>query len=252
MSNELTTPEPDDDGFIGSINSGRLIKGSLARWSDSNGWTDRDGLALPSPVLVVAIDEALQRWEDNKPEIIRGRPLPNTEDLNAAIPVSEWETGIDGKPRPPWAHVVVVYLVDLNSGAFFTYVAATLGAHMAYEALKEATITMRALRGTRVLPVVNLAERPMKTNFGMRKRPHFGIIEWKSPGGSDRTVPPPSPTPRIAGPANQPAPARAATATPYQAKPKPQLGEVAGSTLAAMGDVKPVTTAEILDDDLPF
>ena len=34
---------------------------------------------------------------------------------------------------------------------------------------------MRALRGARVVPVVRLSHRPMKTSFGMKHRPEFEV-----------------------------------------------------------------------------
>ena len=46
---------------------------------------------------------------------------------------------------------------------------------------------MRMVRGARVMPLVNLGERPMKTKFGMKTRSHFEIVDWKTPG--DRTCP---------------------------------------------------------------
>lgn len=86
----------------------------------------------------------------------QGQALAEPEQLNSATPVSEWERGMDGTPRKPWAHVVVVYLVDLATGQFYTYASPTTGGHIAYDALKEAVVVMRALRGSRVMPIINL------------------------------------------------------------------------------------------------
>jgi hypothetical protein len=266
MSNNLTAYEPgpeDDDGFHGSLNSGRLLKGSYMKWTDAAHWVDRDGLTPPSPLLVVAINEVLQKWKDNKVEVIRDKPLPEPEQLNSATPVSEWERGMDGTPRKPWAHVVVVYLVDLATGQFYTYASPTTGGHIAYDALKEAVVVMRALRGSRVMPIINLSERPMKTSFGMRRRPRFEIIGWKTPGDDTKVGLIKPTTPQLSGPAaaaeNPPAPASAAATSaptpvsgptrPRQAKPPVNLST---ETLAAMGDIKPVTTAEVLDDGIPW
>ena len=69
MSNEVTPHEPeplDDDGFGGSLAGGRLIKGSLLKWTDSLHWVDRDGVVPPSPLLVVAINEVLQKWGEQQ------------------------------------------------------------------------------------------------------------------------------------------------------------------------------------------
>ena len=59
-------------------------------------------------------------------------------------------------------------------------------AHIAHDQLREAVITMRALRGQRVMPVVNLSEKPMSSQFGMRKRPAFAIVVVGSPRAGRR------------------------------------------------------------------
>ena len=274
MSNEVTTPPegPEaDDGFSVSSRSQRVGRGSYLKWNDKQGWVDRDGVAAPSPLLVVGVNEILRRWKDKLAEYIVEKPLPDPDELNAAIPVQEWEAGVDGKPRPPWAHTVVVYLVNLSTGEAYTYAAATSGAHIAFDALKEAVITMRALRGTRCMPVVKLADRPMKMKFGQGKRPHLEIIGWRTPGEDANAIPARPTTPQLPGPAAAETPpastmtAAASTITsvpaqlaqpqhqaePRQAKPKPPI-DVGGETLATMSDVKPVTTGEMLDDDIPW
>ena len=75
MSNEITKPGPDDDGFSGSLNSGRLVKGTFLKWNDTAHWQDRDGLTPPSPLLVIAINEALQMWKNGKATVIADKPL---------------------------------------------------------------------------------------------------------------------------------------------------------------------------------
>jgi hypothetical protein len=258
--NEITAygpPEPDDDGYHGSL-KGRLLRGTSIKWNDTAHWADRDGLTPPSPLLVIAINEILQKWKDGKAEIINEKPLPDAAQLNGTIPIAEWERGIDNTPRPPWAHVVVVYLVNFTTGEFFTYASATTGGHIAYDALKEAVITMRALRGTRVMPVVNLSERPMKTKFGMKRRPHFEIVGWKTPGDDSNAVPVKPMPPQISGPVIAPvetppvpAPEASSAAHLRQAKPKTPVN-LTTETLAAMGQVKPLTSNEIFDDEISW
>jgi hypothetical protein len=264
MSNNLTTHEPEpieDDGFGGSLASGRLVKGTFLKWNDSQHWLDRDGLVPPSPLLVVAINEVLQMWKDGKAKVIVDKPLPDVDELNSAIPVKEWELGPDKKPRSPWAHTVVVYFVNLGTGEFYTYAAPTVGAHIAYDHLKEAVITMRALRRTKCMPLVNLAERPMKSSYGMRTRPHFEIIGWKTPGEDTKAVTM-KPTPQLTGPAAEPASTPASTPSPSPS-PAPTLAPVqkrqskskspvnlAAETVAHMSDVKPVSLSEELNDEI--
>jgi hypothetical protein len=266
MSKDLTTPNEPDDGFSASSSSRRVSRGSYLRWNDKQHWLDRDGIPPPSPLLVISVNEIVRRWVDNRTQDIVDKPLPNPDELNAAIPVSEWELR-DGKPQPPWKHTVVVYLVNLETGETYTYAHDTVGAHIAFDLLKEAVITMRAIRGTKCMPLVHPTERPMKLKFGMGKRPHFKIGGWKTPGEDAAAIPAHQPElPQLPRPAEaempaptEPAAPAAPTAKadpissgpqPHKAKPKAQVN-VASETLSAMSDVKPVTSAEILDDELP-
>jgi hypothetical protein len=270
MANDLTSGEPEDDGFDGSLSS-LFGSSNYLRWTDAAGWVDRDGLPPPQPMLVLAVDDGLQRWKDNRQEIIRDKPLPDPAVLNGSIPMADWEKGIDGMPRPPWSHVVIICLIDPHTGRSYRYTTPTVGGRISYDELREAVVTMRALRGTRVVPAVNLSTKPFKTGFGMRKRPFFEIVGWKTPGGDDKVIAP-KPTPQLTGPvtaptpAPTPAPVAAPTtsaptpAAPAQAsppashsapKPKPPVN-LGGETLAAMANVQPVTMSEIMDDELPF
>ena len=88
------------------------------------------------------------------------------------------------RKTPPWALHYVVYFCDPQTGALYTFANKTYGAKLAYERLEEQIAVMRALRGANVVPVVQLDQRPMKTeNFGMKSRPHFKVVEWKVLGG---------------------------------------------------------------------
>jgi hypothetical protein len=107
MSEVTKYHDDNDDGYSGSLTSGRLIKGQLLRWNETSGWIDRDGLRPPEILLAIALSEALQCWKGKKPiETITAKPLPNVDDLNEAVPKSEWEPGLDGQPKPPWQHQV--------------------------------------------------------------------------------------------------------------------------------------------------
>jgi hypothetical protein len=224
----------DNDGFSPSLLnvSDRLIRGNLAGWNDQSKWHDRDGLPLPSPMLVGGVNTALQRWQNQRPEIILAKPLPDSDTLNGTIPQSEWELDLNGKPRPPWQLVFAIYLLNLTTGTIYTYLNGTVGARICYEALQESVCIMRALRGSKVLPLVNLEQRPMKTSYGPRSRPHLEIIDWRSPGsdGGGLLLSPQRPDSQLTGPT--PAPAAAAT-------------------LDAMKPVKPTTVAETIADELP-
>lgn len=66
----------EDGGPRGSLNSGRVLKGTLLQWTDNARWLDRDGLVPPQPLLVITINEILQKWKNSKPEVIINKPLP--------------------------------------------------------------------------------------------------------------------------------------------------------------------------------
>ena len=262
-------PPPDDgdnDGFSRSLITDRLIKGTVAKWNDQKGWHDRDGLPLPSPMFVVGINTALQRWQNRHADTILDKPLPDANALNATIPMTEWELDLNGKPRPPWELTYAIYMIDLATGAAYTFVNSTAGARICFEQLQESVAIMRALRGSKVLPLVRLEQRPMKTSFGMRSRPHLQIIDWRTPGSdSGPRLSPQSPSPQLTGPA---APAAASTPTvappvapappttpptapPAAAPAAPPAAQAAAATLRATQLVKPIPAEEFIKDSLP-
>jgi hypothetical protein len=238
---DITNYHDDDDGFDGSLGGGRLIKGPILRWNETNGWLDRDGLRPPEPLLVLACTEALQCWKNKKPiETITTKPLPELETLNAAVPKAEWELGLNNQPRPPWVHQVIVYLINPADAGFFTYLNNTIGARIAYDNLREKVITMRALRGARVVPLVKLGHRPMKTAFGPKHRPEFEIVSWRSIGSGGDAISGPK-APQLTGPATTEAKA-----------PKPETPGEAAKTVAALEEISVPTAAEEMADRIPW
>jgi hypothetical protein len=251
--NKIIKVDDDDDGFGGSIANSRFIRGQILRWSDTGGWSDRDGLRPPEELLVLACHEALRRWKGKRAESITAKPLPDPKELNAAIPVTEWELGIDSKPRPPWEHVAIVHLIEPHTAGMFTYVNSTIGAHIAWDLLREKVRTMRVLRGERVLALVKLSARPMKTtNFGMRTRPEFEIAGWRVLGGGSGNVGGGSGQKAIEGPKavencppeTPPAESRPAKSRPAQTKPL----AAADATLSTMEEVSSPPLSEDMDD----
>jgi hypothetical protein len=67
---------------------------------------------------------------------------------------------------------------------------------IAFGDLKERGSSMRKLRGERVIPVVELSSKSMKTKWGMKLRPDFRIIDWVNFSGPA--------TPAISGPVAKP------------------------------------------------
>jgi hypothetical protein len=252
--NKITKIDDDDDGFGGSITNNRFIRGQILRWNDTGGWSDGDGLRPQEELLVLACNEGLQRWKGKKADNITTKPLPDANELNASIPMAEWEFGIDGKPKPPWAHVAIVYLIDPRTAGLFTYLNSTVGAHIAWDVLREKVRTMRALRGERVLALVRLSARPMRTRVGMKTRPEFEIIGWRLLGGGDGNVGGGSGPKVIEGPKaieNCPPETPPAESHPAESRQKKPLA-AADATLSTMEEVSFPSLSEAMDDTLPW
>jgi hypothetical protein len=190
------------------------------------------------------------------------RQTSDPNQLNATIPKSEWELDLNGAPRPPWGYVYAIYLLDLATGTTYTFVNGTIGARICYEQLEESVCVMRMLRGSKVLPLVRLEQRPFRTNFGMRSRPHLQIIDWRTPGGDGGPrLSPQSSGPQLTGPAVAAAapaivtPDTAPPITPPTAPPAtsaaPPITPTAAATLNSTRKVKPIPVEEFINDSLP-
>ena len=201
----------------------RVIQGTMIKCVDGH-WTDRDKQPIPAGtrLLALATHTLLQRWQDDRPiDTIPkkpGQPLPDVDKLNEKIPQKEWETGLDGKPRPPWQKQWLVYLLDGTSAERFTFINSTFGARIAVDNLKDQVKWMRAMRGAHVFPLVELSSAPMKTDWGTKSRPAFRVVEWRQLGNGEGG-------PAVLEPA----------AVPAIGKPVPR-----------------VTGGEALDDEIPF
>jgi len=196
----------------------RLNRGILLKWTAKTGWLDRDGVQpVEGPYLLWGLEEGLQRWQDQAiVEEIVDKPLPDIDKLNAAIPKSEWEEGLDGNPKPPWSHQYVFYLLDPNGGQIYTYMNSTTGAKILWQNLEERWTIMRELRGD-VWPVVNLSSHQFKTRkWDVVYRADLKVIEWRKksgPGPAGLLTGSPSPQPQLP-PVSDAAPAPAKTTPP--------------------------------------
>jgi hypothetical protein len=251
MTAHVSVP-PSDGGFPSGLPGNRATRGTPARWDETKSWTDRDGLPLPDTMLVIGYTTILRRWKDHKPEDKTEHPLPNPDELNAAIPVAEWEIGRDGTPQKPWKLTYLVYLVDLKTGSLFTYANSTYGAMLAYTNLEEQIAVMRMLRGEHVFPIVHLEKRPMPTAYGMKSRPHFHPVDWRSPGSFQAVSQ--APTPQISGPSTATPPPTPATpsSTPATPTASPPTSAPSSPILDHMKSVKPITVGEMIADEIPW
>jgi len=229
-----------DDGWTDDDVDARVIQGTLLKCVDGKWSRAKERLLVPEGTKLLALStlQSIVRFhKDGKAETIvkrRDQPLPDIDALNAEIPQEEWQTGLDGKPRPPWGPQHVVYLIDPRTAERFTYANGTHGARRAVGDLKDAVKWMRVMRCDNVVPLVELSNAPMPTKFGGKLRPAFKIVDWREFGGRAQSAPAPEPTPpRLDGPAE----------TKY--------AEAKGRS-SALKPIESVTTSEALDDEVPF
>jgi hypothetical protein len=143
-----------------------------------------------------AIARVLQKWIDKAPvhtSFLASGEQVDVERLNAECPREEWSEDLNGKPRGPWQVQHVVYMVDMETMARFTYPTSTVGGSIAITDLKDAVKLMRRFKGGGIYPVVSLAAKHMNTRFGGRQRPHFQIKRWISFGPDGTALPAPAP-----------------------------------------------------------
>jgi hypothetical protein len=189
-SDQLNLPMPiGNDGFDETDDaSNRVVHGDMFKCVDGV-WTYRNGLPVPKKrFLLTSTATIIQKWEDGSPvETIwkrPGQPFPDVDELNAAIPQSEWEEGIDGSPKPPHQLERVVYLIDEATAERFTFVSGTTGAEIAVRDLRQRVQDKRFMCGEGVLPIVEFGCKPMKTKYGQKLRPEFVIVDWRDAGGN--------------------------------------------------------------------
>jgi hypothetical protein len=212
----------DEDVAPNALRGGALMKFNKGVYTDAAG----NAIAAGTRMLVVQTDKGVERWENGKASVIwrdeNGR-LPDPEQLNDEIPI--WEHGLDGKPRPPWAYIFCVYLLDTDSGKKWSYVHGTTGAKIAYDELRGAIQNKKLLCGVDVLPVVELrAGTTWKSKtFGSVPRADFHPVQWLSRGNDGAWVPAPDPLRQLssggAAPPKQIAPP-AAPQAPKQLPPR--------------------------------
>jgi hypothetical protein len=174
----LATSTINTDGYYDSDQE-KQINGPFVKFLDGE-WTI-GGMPIDDPYRPIALDVAhtYTRWQNQSViDEIADKPLPDLDELNAAIPKEEWELDMDGKPRPPWSNTFKIFFLDTATGERSIYATSTIGGKIAWGRLVDKTQWMRRLRGENVVARVELDVAPMKTRFGMKKRPDFKILEW--------------------------------------------------------------------------
>jgi hypothetical protein len=185
-----------------------VIRGTCVKFTNEATWVTSDDEELPSglELIVVDIGRVVQKWKSGQPietiVLAPGAKFPDVNELNAAVPQTEWEEGPDGKPRGPWQAQFVVYLLNGETMDRYTFPTGTTGGAIAVRDLVDRTNWMRRFRGPGVFPIVSLTDVFMRTRFGGRQRPHFDIKRWVKLG-DDGTALPAAETPLLPDPGAQ-------------------------------------------------
>jgi hypothetical protein len=239
--NDQTTPP--NSSFGNDFAAPQQLRGEIAKFDKERGWHDRDGVVLPSPMLVIGTDTLLIRWHPQF-EDIRAKPLPSAAMLNSAIPTLEWRIGLNGDPEPPWKLNFEIRMIDPAGGRLFTFCNSTFGARLCFERLNEAVFIARTLRGSAVLPLVKLDKWTMPTKRGLQSRPHLEPIEYREPRGGAPQLPS-QPTPQLPPAATVTAPVEAT------APAAPPVSAAAATLAETTKPVEPIRMEEVINDQLP-
>jgi hypothetical protein len=184
MAQELATQH---DGFSVPERSGsNLIRGIIIKFRDSTYLANKTEELQQAPhgptFVALGACTAWVRWKNNKPVEHRitqpGQAHPWREDLGDDDQ-TEWERGLGGLPSDPWRDTRYLYLLNPRTGKAYTFVTDSVGGRMAVGELKDAIMTVRQAQPG-ALPVVQLATSSMKTKYGIKPRPDFKIVDWRS------------------------------------------------------------------------
>ena len=115
---------------------------------------------------------------------------------------------------------------------------------------------MRALRGAKVVPVVRLTHRPMKTFVGMKHRPEFEIVDWRKlggDGGGNVLGGPQAPQLRDPSRSSEPESKPEPEPEPKPEEPKTESrSSAAAATLDVLEEVSEPSMAELMKDEIPW
>jgi hypothetical protein len=230
----MTTAAPALDGIDGhndevtgkEAKSSGLFPGTKIKFSKVSQWEIGGEVIDPKTRLILHdVARIVTRWGADKkpvgPPIVAepGKPWPDYEGWNDALPNTEWIQGFNGL-EGPWQPSQVVYFVDPKTMHEFHWVDyLTDGGSRGIGEVVGSIKKMRKFRPG-AAPVVELSTAFMPTRYGGRQRPYFDIKGWVTMPGEDPQ------------PAALPAPTAPDSVT--------------------IDAVKPVTIDEEMNDKIPF
>jgi hypothetical protein len=178
-----------DDGWNDAAGeaSERTIRGALLKFADWRWTAGKEATPVPSDTRLIAIGTtaAWIRWEERKPVEYRFRPaggrLPERNELGHSDR-ELWELGPDGERVDPFRNTRFVYLVGPNDAAAYTFTTSSGGGRQAVADLGDQIARMRTVHPDAV-PLVELSAADMPTKYGVKSRPVFKIVAWKTANG---------------------------------------------------------------------
>jgi hypothetical protein len=172
----------NDDGFAVQEKNSTTIIGRMLKFTDGQFVMDKtEKLPADTKLVAIAVVTAWVHWRDGKPveHLVThpGQAHPEREDL-ADLDSSKWPRGLSDEPNDPWKDTRYLHLIDPLTGADFTFVTDSWGGRRAVSDLKSQIVNVRRAHPAAV-PIVQLGKTPMKTKFGVKQRPQFGVIGWR-------------------------------------------------------------------------
>jgi len=98
-----------------------------------------------------------------------------------------------GEPQEPYKLWHAIYLLNPVDATVFSFLNCTVGISICAGRLESSLRAMQMMRGANAFPVCKLGDAPLKTRFGMKRRPHLEIVEWRTFGGATISAPPTPP-----------------------------------------------------------
>jgi hypothetical protein len=104
---------------------------------------------------------------------------PKPERPNSFTEEEDWPYKLNSttEKQDPWHWTAFLFLFDEKQAQKYVYSTSGVGGNMSIDDLVTQITTMRQANPGAV-PVIQLHAQPWRTNFGLRKRPHFKVVQW--------------------------------------------------------------------------
>jgi hypothetical protein len=187
---EKAEQEPMLDGFDSDDDEQdqRLLQGTPLKFTNGYTWVTKAGEEMSTDKEFIAVDmkRVEAKWPTDKNArphtrvLFPGEKFRDMRKLNEETPKSEWRE-YNGQLKGPWENQYYLYLLD-SLMKRYTFVASTIGAHIAMSELRQQVRDARKVHGRATYAKVRLSDTWMKTSYSPegRQRPHFIVTGYAS------------------------------------------------------------------------